>query len=418
MALKRDKVRPPLAPPKTLALSPPKTPAFPIGFRVAGMTAGIYKKPRPDLAMLVSDAPCAVAGVFTTNAFCAAPVKWDRAIIAKGRAQALVVNAGNANCATGKQGDADCAETARLAAGSLGLKPSEILVSSTGVIGVPMPMAKVRAALPELVRQLDSGKWVEFSETILTTDTVRKMAGASVRIDGKNVRILGVAKGSGMIHPNMATMLAYVVTDAAIEPKTLRAIFASVAGATFNSLTVDGDTSTNDTALVLANGMAGAKPIRPGTKAARDFAAALEKVCASLAYQLVRDGEGATKVAIIRVEGAATAEDARTAARAVATSSLVKTALFGEDANWGRIACAVGYSGAKVVPEKTDILIGPMRLLDKGRPVKFSEARASRILAKSEVRITVRLNLGKHAATYYTCDLTYDYVSINADYRS
>ena len=399
-------------------LAPPKTPEAPKGFCLAATAAGLKKNGKPDMGLVVSETPCAVAGVFTTNAFCAAPVAWDRKIVAKGRAQALIVNSGNANCATGKQGERDCAEMAALVSRALAIAPSQILVSSTGVIGAPLPMAKIRRAIPRLAAGLAADKWVEFITAIRTTDTVHKIAGASLAIGGRKVRILGVAKGSGMIHPNMATMLAYVATDAAIAPATLRGIFIPIAGATFNSLTVDGDTSTNDTAIVLANGMAGNRPIQKGTAAAKAFGAALEKVCASLAYQLVRDGEGATKVAIIRVEGAASAQDARAAARAVATSSLVKTALFGEDANWGRIACALGYSGAKVVPEKTDIQIGPMRLLEKGRPIPFSEARAKKILSKPTIAIAICLNLGKHSATYYTCDLTYDYVSINADYRS
>ncbi|MCX7044584.1 MAG: bifunctional glutamate N-acetyltransferase/amino-acid acetyltransferase ArgJ [Candidatus Sumerlaeota bacterium] len=412
MSSKRDRVRPPLP--------VPPTPAPPAGFFVNAVSAGIKKSGKLDFGVIISPFICSVAGVFTQNAFCAAPVKWDRKIVATGRATGLVVNSGNANCATGEKGEKDCAAMAALVARWVGVEPEQILVASTGVIGVPMPMPKVRLGVNKLVGHLNHSPqaWENFVEAIRTTDTVRKMAGASFKIAGREIRILGVAKGSGMIHPNMATMLAFIATDAAIDPKPLKAIFAPIAGATFNSLTVDGDTSTNDTALVLANGAAGNPPIKAGTKEARAFGEALEEVCSSLAYQLVRDGEGATKVALVRVEGAASAEDARKAARSVATSMLVKSALYGEDANWGRIACAVGYSGAKVSPEKTDIFIGPMQLLKKGRPVKFSEARALEILKQEEILITVKLNLGKHSATYFTCDLTYEYVRINADYRS
>lgn len=397
---------------------PPVTPPAPRGFRVGGVASGIKKDGAPDLGLLVSDTPCAVAGVFTTNAFCAAPVTWDRRIVARGKTQALVVNSGNANCATGKQGVADCAEMAAITAKALGVGKSNTLVSSTGVIGVNLPMAKLRRAIPKLAHNLPEENWAEFAEAIRTTDTVRKLAGATITIGGKEVRLIGIAKGSGMIHPNMATMLSYVATDAAIEPDVLQAIYAPVADATYNSLTVDGDTSTNDSAMVLANGAAGNRPIGRTGKSARAFAEALESVCASLARQLVRDGEGATKLGVIRVEGAASLDDARKAARAIATSSLVKTALFGEDANWGRVACALGYSGAKVKPEKTDIAIGPMALLKQGRPIKFSEARAKKILSKTEIEIIVNLNLGRHSATYWTSDLSYEYVRINADYRS
>ena len=408
---------------------PPEVTVVPRGFRADGVAAGIKKKAGVlDLGLVLAEGRPRTAGMFTTNAFCAAPVHWDRELVARGYAQALVTNSGNANCATGAQGKADCAEMAALVADGAGCSSAETLVASTGVIGVPLPMEKMRAAIPALSRtvsQMDAGDpdalkagWTRFAESIMTTDTIRKIACATCGEGPQEIRFLGMAKGSGMIHPDMATMLAFIFTDAQVDGACLKAWFAEAVAASFNSLTVDGDTSTNDTALILASGAAGGAPITADAPMAAPFREALNGLCRDLARQVVSDGEGATRIAEIRVLSAASEADARRAARAVATSSLVKTALYGQDANWGRIACAVGYSGAAIHPEKTDISIGPLKLLDQGRPVPFNEEEAARILAAPEVTITIDLGMGTASAAYWTCDLSHEYVSINADYRS
>jgi len=393
----------------------------PQGFRAAAVRAGIKltAKPsaKPDLGLLVSDRPCASAGVFTTNAVRAACVDWNREILPSGFVRALVCNSGNANACTGAQGLRDAAETARRVAAACGLRVGTVLVASTGVIGRPMPMERVRAAVPGLASGLAPGRAAgdTFAHAIMTTDTCRKQAARRVRTRGGAYTIGGCAKGSGMIHPNMATMLAFVTTDAAIGARQLQAVLRRVVDRTFNNLTVDGDTSTNDMALVLANGASGVR-IDAGRRA--QFEQALFDVCDCLCAAIAADGEGATKRIEIHVDGGRTFADARRAAKAIANSNLVKAAMFGNDPNWGRILCAIGYSGAAFSARGIEVRIGDLVVCRALRPVAFPAAAMQRVLRANVVPIRVKLGLGRHQAVAHTCDLTYDYVRINAEYTT
>ena len=396
--------------------------SLPRGFRFAAVACGLKKTGALDLAILSSDLPAFAAAVFTQNLVAAAPVLICRKHLraSKGHMRAVVVNAGNANCATGTQGHAAAERTVAEAAKRLGCPTQEVFVCSTGVIGVQLPVEKILRALPKLSRNRrpSARSFAEVSLAICTTDTRPKTAAASLKIAGKRIHLAGCAKGAGMIHPNMATTLAFVVTDATIAPALLQRTLKEVTARTFNSISIDGDTSTNDTLLVLANGAAGAPAIRSGTSAHRAFTAALEDVCRSLALQIVADGEGAQRVIEIAVRGAKTESAARRIAETIATSPLVKTAFAGGDPNWGRIFAAAGRSGVRFDPALVDITMAGIPVLRRGQPLDFNERAASNKLLAEHVPIVMDLHAGKSAARYWTCDLTAEYVRINASYRT
>ncbi|MDY0269206.1 bifunctional glutamate N-acetyltransferase/amino-acid acetyltransferase ArgJ [Trichloromonas sp.] len=389
------------------------------GFRFAAGAAGLKKSGRLDMALIVADKPAVCAGVFTTNKVVAAPVQISAPRVRRGRCQAVLVNSGNANACTGEQGRQDALRCGVLAARALNIDEELVAVSSTGVIGAPLAMAKFEEQVPKLAAQLGEDHADEVAVAIMTTDSFAKRYAVTGEIDGRPFRLLGVAKGAGMIHPNMATMLAFVMTDAELEPAYADRALRTAVDRSFNCITVDRDTSTNDMVLLLASGVAGNAPIAAGSKADEAFQTLLDEVLLELAKMIVRDGEGATKLVRVEVTGAASDAEARQAACSVATSSLVKTAFFGQDANWGRIIAAVGYSGAQVDPEKVDIRFGEIPVVKDGLGTgKELEAKATEILKTPEFTVTVDLKLGSGRAYYYTSDLTYDYVKINADYRS
>jgi glutamate N-acetyltransferase / amino-acid N-acetyltransferase len=389
------------------------------GFKFAAVEAAVKKPGRLDLALIYSEVPAAVAAVFTVNKVKAAPVLLDEERVKAGRCRALVVNSGNANACTGPQGLADAVATTRLVAAGLGVAAESVLVASTGVIGVPLPMDRISAAIPALVEKAGSSTLADVAAAIMTTDTFAKLESRTGRAGGRQYTIAGVAKGAGMIMPNMATMLAFIVTDAALEPAWLNQVFRLAVDRSFNAITVDGDMSTNDTALVMANGQAG-NPLLDGTQPeAAEFVILLDQVLLALAKQIVKDGEGATKFVTITVKGAVSAAEAKQAAMAVANSSLVKTAFFGQDANWGRIFAAVGYSGAQVDQARTELFFDDVQMVRDGVFAGGdAEARGSAVLQQREFAVIVDLHLGEGAATVYTSDLSYDYVKINADYRT
>jgi glutamate N-acetyltransferase/amino-acid N-acetyltransferase len=389
------------------------------GFKFAAVEAAIKKPGRLDLALVYSERPANVAAVFTTNRVKAAPVLLCEERVRSGAGQALVVNSGNANACTGAGGMADALECSRLVAEGLGISKESVYVSSTGVIGVPLPMDRLAAAIPGLVDGCGRGTLDDVARAIMTTDTFPKLEVRTSVAGGVSYTVAGVAKGAGMIMPNMATMLAFIFTDAAVEASFLAQSFRRGVDRSFNAVTVDGDTSTNDTAMIMANGAAGNPVIGAGTVHAAAFSAVLDELLLSLAKQIVRDGEGATKFVQITVKGADSDADAKKAAMAVANSSLVKTAFFGQDANWGRIFAAVGYSGARVEQLKAELFFDDVRMVKGGLFAGGdAEARGTEVLKKKEFTVTVDLHLGQGGATVYTCDLSYDYVKINADYRT
>lgn len=400
----------------------PTEAALPKGFRFSATACGLKKTGALDLAILSSDIPASAAAVFTQNLVVAAPVTLSKKHLAtsKGRMRAVVVNAGNANCATGGQGDLASFRTVEETSKRLGLPSHEVFVCSTGVIGVQLPVEKILRALPMLARnrRASARSFAELSLAICTTDTRPKTAFASFRMAGKRIHLIGCAKGAGMIHPNMATTLAFVATDANISPSLLQKTLREVTGRTFNAISVDGDTSTNDTLLVLANGAAGAPAISNGSKAHRQFTAALEAVCGSLARQIVADGEGAQRVIEIEIRGAQTESAAKKIAETIATSPLVKTAFAGGDPNWGRIFAAAGRSGVKFDPSLVEITMAGIKVLKRGQPLDFNERAASNKLLADHVPILVNLHAGKSVARYWTCDFTAEYVRINASYRT
>jgi len=387
------------------------------GFQAAGVICGLKKNGRKDLGLIYSEAPANVAGVFTQNRIQAAPVQLDRQRITRGVCRALIVNSGNANCCTGEQGMRDAMHMASFAAAGVGVAEDEVLVSSTGVIGEPLPVEKIKIALPALVDALHAEGIHDFAEAIMTTDTAPKVIRRCGELDGKVFTVTGVAKGAGMIRPDMATLLCFVMTDIQASPVLLTEMLKAAVDLSLNRITVDGDTSTNDTVLLMANGLSGAEVIND---AQRDvFQPVLDDVLISLAKWLIKDGEGATKLVEIVVTGAESDQDARRIADTVANSNLFKTALFGEDANWGRILAAAGRAGVAVDPEKMDVRFGPVLMVQDGMGCgKTAEAEATKILKQSEFDITVDLKLGKGHASVFTCDFSIDYVKINADYRS
>ncbi len=396
----------------------------PAGFYAAGIAAGI-KKEGLDMALLYSKVPCALAGTFTTNLVKAAPVKWDMRILKEqGKAQAVVINSGIANAATGAEGMARCELTAQAASKALGIDKDFVLTASTGVIGAQLPMDKIcegTAALAEALKD-DRESAVLAASAIMTTDTIRKEAAVSFGCGGKTVTIGGMSKGSGMIHPNMCTMLAFITTDAAISQPLLQKALSECVGESFNMITVDGDTSTNDTCLVMASGLAGNAPIESEGEDYEAFLGALKALTIRLAKKMAGDGEGATALFEVIVESAADKESAAKMARSVAGSNLVKTAIAGHDANWGRILCAMGYSGAFFEEEKVDLYFesasGKIQITKGGVSTGYSEEEATKILSDPEVTARIVLGMGEASATAWGCDLTHEYISINADYRS
>ncbi len=388
---------------------------LPKGFTASGVRAGIRKK-RPDLGLIVADDGATAAAVFTQNRFLAAPVVLSKAALKSsgGRVKAVVVNAGCATAITGTPG-LDAAKRVRTRAAELLRCPeNEVFLASTGVIGVVLPDKKVRDFLPDAVSRLSTGGIDALSHAILTTDVGPKVAQATFTIGGKRGRLVGVAKGAGMIHPNMATMLAFVMTDAAVEPSVLQKMLKTAVDGSFNSISVDGDTSTNDTVLLLASGKLG----NAANADLADFQRALNTLCRNLAWMIVRDGEGAIRVMEIEVTGAKTDRDAKLAAHAIATSPLVKTALHGGDPNWGRILAAVGRSGARFSLRKISLHAGTIALVVNGEPAAYREKDAAKVFARERVPLRIDLGGGKASAVVLSCDLGHDYVSLNADYRS
>ncbi len=389
------------------------------GFRFSAVEAAIKKPGRLDLALIFSEKPAAVAAVFTTNRVKAAPVLLDEERVKGGVVHALVVNSGNANACTGAQGMEDALESARLVAEGLHIPQESVLVASTGVIGQKLPMDRIRSAVPSLVSGCGSCGLDSIASAIMTTDTFPKMESRCGKAGGVCYTIAGVAKGAGMIMPNMATMLAFIVTDAAVEPLFLKECFRKANDRSFNAITVDGDTSTNDTSLIMANGAAGNAAITADTAEAEAFTALLDDLLLTLAKLIVQDGEGATKFVTITVKGAVSDQEAKKAAMSVANSSLVKTAFFGQDANWGRIFAAVGYAGIEVEQLKTELFFDDVRMVKDGLFAGGdAEAKGTEVLKKKEFGVTVDLHLGSGSATVYTSDLSYEYVKINADYRT
>jgi glutamate N-acetyltransferase / amino-acid N-acetyltransferase len=397
---------------------PGGTVTSPLGFHAGAAKAGIKNgvKSRLDLGILFSEERCAAAAVFTRAMVKSSPVLLDQERIKKGSVVAVIANSGCANASTGDRGYADAEEMTALAAKQIGAEPEDVLVSSTGVIGKHLPMPLIRSAVREIALSRDGGH--DFAHAIMTTDTASKEVAFTATDGDSKYTIGGVTKGSGMIHPNMGTMLAYITTDAAVSPEFLDASLRKAVDVSFNMVSVDGDTSPSDTVLLMANGLVKNPPIASGTASARLFQQALDRVCVHLAREIARDGEGATRLIEVRVEGAKTRADARLAARTVTTSSLVKTAVHGADPNWGRILAAVGRSGAAIVESRTDIVIGTTCVLKGGTPQEYDEADVVRVFQQKEVPIKVLLNLGKGAATAWGCDLSKEYVTINSQYMT
>lgn len=389
----------------------------PKGFKAAGVACGIKEKD-PDLAVIFSDSICSVAGVFTTNAFKAASVIKNQEKLKSGRGRAIVVNSGNANACTGEQGLKDVDHICNFAAELLNIHHSEVYNCSTGVIGVRLPIFEIEVGIMDALAELTEYGGNSAAIAIMTTDRVPKRSAYEFEIGGKPVRIGGICKGSGMICPNMATMLCFITTDAKISPATLQKSLSSNIECSFNSLSVDGDMSTNDTLLVMANGESGCDMIEKGTPEYDIFDKALGQVCMELAQACARDGEGATKYVEVHVVNAESYSDAKSAAMTIANSPLVKTAIFGQDPNWGRVLCAAGRSAAKVVPEKTSLYFGDVKIVENGEPLKLEANEAQKPMLEKELVITVDLGLGNSSATAFTCDFSYDYVKINADYHT
>ena len=391
------------------------------GFRAAGVAAEVKYKGRNDVALIVADEPCAAASLFTTNKVAAAPVVYDRSVIKGGRIQAILANSGCANACTGEQGLADARLSALVTAGELGIDPHHVLVASTGVIGRRLPMDRLLAGMKLAKKALGrtAAHGLDAEKAIMTTDTRPKQACATTTVGGKKVVVGGMSKGSGMIEPNMATMLGFVTTDAAVSPRMLRRALQLAVGKSFNRLVVDGDESTNDSVFLLASGKAGNREIDKPGKDFDAFLEALESVCVSLARQMATDGEGATKFVTVTVKGAKTERDAERAARAVAKSPLAKTSWFGKDPNWGRVLAAVGYSGAEVSDMQAEVFYDRAWAFRRGQIADEAQlARLAKVMEKDEFTVTVDLHLGKYESSIYTCDFSLDYVHINADYTT
>lgn len=395
------------------------------GFEAASAAVGIKYQGRTDMALVYSQKPCEAAGTFTTNVVKAAPVKWDKKVVeSNAKPQVVVINSGIANACTGETGMEYCKEVAKEAAKALETETESVLIGSTGVIGMQLPVEKMKDGVHLLAKEkaegLEMGNLA--AKAIMTTDTKEKEAAVTIELDGTTVTIGGMAKGSGMIHPNMCTMLAFITTDAVISKEALQAALSSDVEETYNMISVDGDTSTNDTVLLLANQMAGNKEIQKGTKELEIFKEALHEVNTTLAKKIAGDGEGATALLEVTVQGAETKQQAKTLAKSVICSNLTKTAIAGHDANWGRILCAMGYAGVEFEPEKTDLFIqssaGELKLVENGMALDYSEKKATEILSQTEVCVVADIKAGTEKATAWGCDLTHGYIDINADYRS
>ncbi len=390
---------------------------WPEGFMLAGINCGIKPKGK-DLMLLSCDKPVSTASVFTTNLCCAAPVELSKAALSasSGKIRAIICNSGNANAATGADGMTRARQMAEAAAAELGIKAGEVLVASTGVIGQTLPVEKITSAMPTLKAASGPANWTDAAEAIMTTDTFPKAFAVNMKLSGGTARIAGIAKGSGMICPNMATMLAFLSTDVSIEPALLQELLSAANSVSFNAITVDGDTSTNDMAAIMASGT-GPEVLR-GSRDAQLFGEALRSVMTMLAQLIIVDGEGATKFVELRVTGAKSDAEARMAAMSVANSPLVKTAIYGEDANWGRIIAAAGRSGASFVQEELSVSFDDEPILKPGLDANFSEERAKVVMQQKEFTITLSLGNGPGAATVWTCDLSHGYIEINGSYRS
>ena len=389
------------------------------GFLFSGISAGIKKDGKRDLGLIYSEVPAHVAGLFTTNAVKAAPVQLDRKRIRGGLCQAVAVNSGNANACTGAEGMRDARAVSKWVAKGLGIGETLVMVSSTGVIGSPFPIKKFEEGIPQLINGLSPGGFMETVEAIMTTDTFPKVEVATCRIKGTRVKLCGMVKGAGMIRPNMATMLSFLVTDANVKTPLLQRMLEKGAQDSYHRITVDGETSTNDTVLLLANGKAGHPSIDRMNRDGEIFQSMLSEVCQNLARSLVKDGEGATKLVEIEILGARNLEDAKAAAYAIAHSPLVKTAFFGEDANWGRILCALGHSGARIHPDRIDVFFDKAPIVKNGMGVGGRlEERAGEVIKKKSFKVTVDLHQGKSHFSVLTTDLSIEYVKINASYRS
>lgn len=395
------------------------------GYEAAATAAGIKYTDRTDMALIYSQVPCAAAGTFTTNVVKAAPVKWDRQVVESGApVQAVIVNSGIANACTGAEGFGYCKDTAEAAAGALGISADGVLIGSTGVIGKQIPIDKLAAGIKELAKKkndtIENG--TAAAQAIMTTDTCKKELAVTIEVGGRTVTIGGMAKGSGMIHPNMCTMLAFITTDAVIAKETLQKALSEDIKDTYNMISVDGDTSTNDTVLLLANGLAGNPKIQEDSEDYEKFKKALHAVNEYLAKKIAGDGEGATALFEVKAVGCETTEQARTLAKSIVCSNLTKTAIAGHDANWGRILCAMGYSGASFDPEKVDLFFvskaGKIQIVENGTAVDYSEEEATKILSEAEVTAIADVKMGDKEAAAWGCDLTHGYIEINADYRS
>ncbi len=388
----------------------------PRGFVASSAEAGIKQAGGLDIGLLAADAVCSVAGTFTTNRIRASCVDWSSKRVSSGRGRAVICNSGNANACTGERGRRDTERMAREVAGRLGIEAAEVCVASTGVIGEPLPMGKLVDAVPGLVSRLSLRGGPGFARAIMTTDTVPKESAVKLDFAGATCAIGGAAKGSGMIHPRMATMLAFVTTDVGVAPRPLQRILSRVVERTFNNLTIDGDTSTNDMVLLMANGASGVSLSTPGEH--DTFEKSLYRVCNELCAAIAGDGEGATKRIEIEVRGGKSSRDAKRVAQAVANSSLVKTAIFGNDPNWGRILCAIGYAGAPFSRSRLSVSLAGMPVCRGTEPIRFARGKMRRALQRSCVPVSIDLGLGKGSAVAHTCDLSYDYIRINAEYHT
>lgn len=404
-----------------MKLSKNRNPAVP-GFKAAGLSCGIKEKNIKDLTLIVSDVPATAAGVFTKNRIVSPGVTWSRRALSSsgGSCRAIVVNSGNANAVVGPKGMEDCDAITKKIAEELSIPQKEVFIASTGVIGVPLPSHKILQAAPQLVQKLGqtAKSWTDAAQAIMTTDLISKSDKVSYNFKGHSIAIGGICKGSGMIHPDMATMLGFLWTNATIDSKTLKEALKEATDRSFNRITVDGDNSTNDCVIVLANGEAKNPTIKANTSGYREFVKALTTISKNLASKIVLDGEGATKFVTVRVQGGKTRKQAYRIANSVATSSLVKTALFGEDPNWGRIYCAVGNAGAPFNPDKVDILLNKNLLLKNGTPTNLPSQKLVKAMRQHEINITIDLHGGKEWEEILTCDLSYDYVKINAEYTT
>ena len=391
---------------------------YPLGFKAAGVRAGIKKSGNLDVAVIHTEKVANVAGVFTQNLVAAAPVRVSKIVVGTGTAHAIVANAGCANACTGEQGLRDAEKMAEITATELNCKSDDVIVASTGVIGVNLNMDKMAAGIKNAVAELSADGSVNAGNAIITTDTYSKACATEITVDNKEIRFGAIAKGSGMIQPNMATMLCFITTDIDIDQKLLQSALSEINEVTFNMVSVDGDMSTNDMVIVMANGAAGNKKITEKNSDYEIFYNALKNICTELAKRIAADGEGATKFLTIKVSGAESFADAKKIGMSVANSPLVKTAFFGEDPNWGRVICAVGYAGVRIVPEKTVIKFGDIPVYAHSVGAEFDSDKLRKIMSAKDILIDIDLGLGKESATVWSCDFSYEYVKINGEYHT